>query len=95
MHAQIDGGYLPIQLGPEDRIQRIKFGFMGELQNVQGINFIEIWDNARRHQAVGDRDVSSGFVECSVPEGFVGLKGFYGYHTKGKVIERIGVIWGK
>lgn len=92
-HAQAEGRLL-MELGPAERIISITMGFTDEIQRVRGINYIKV-DGTNGHKCVGKESPNHDLIVCSVPEGFVGLKGFYGYHREGELIERIGVIWGK
>ncbi|KAG8691308.1 hypothetical protein FRC11_005055 [Ceratobasidium sp. 423] len=93
-NAQPQGG-LVLRLGTDERVVRIKIGFGAEVNRVKGVRFVEVWVSPQGHRALGEESGCESFVDCSVPDGFVGLKGFYGYDQPGKVIERIGAIWGK
>ncbi|CCO33674.1 hypothetical protein BN14_07759 [Rhizoctonia solani AG-1 IB] len=86
---------LTLRLGDGERVVRIKIGFGREVNRVKGVKFIEVWVTPQGHRALGEETGCETFVDCSVPDGFLGLKGFYGYEQPGKVIERIGAIWGK
>ncbi|KAF8648227.1 hypothetical protein AX16_006364 [Volvariella volvacea WC 439] len=88
------GGQLVMNLGPGDRITRIKLGWGNKVHGVQGITYVEVWATGQ-HKRVGSSDGSYGSMEKNIPAGFTGLKGFYGSHQDEKVIERIGCIWGK
>ncbi|CAE6443611.1 unnamed protein product [Rhizoctonia solani] len=86
---------ITLRLDPGDRIVRLKIGFGAEVNRVKGVKFIELWVNPQGHRALGKEEDCVEFLDCPVPEGLKGLKGFYGYEQPGKVIERIGIIWGK
>ncbi|CAE6444203.1 unnamed protein product, partial [Rhizoctonia solani] len=85
---------LVLRLGSDERVVRLKIGFGPEVNRVKGVRFIEVWVTPQGHRALGDEAGCEKVLDCAAPDGFVGLKGFYGYEQSGKVVERIGVIWG-
>ncbi|CUA68059.1 hypothetical protein RSOLAG22IIIB_07733 [Rhizoctonia solani] len=86
---------LVLRLGFDERVVRLRIGFGPEVNRVKGVRFIEVWVTPQGHRALGDEAGCEKVLDCAAPDGFVGLKGFYGYEQSGKVVERIGVIWGK
>ncbi|CAE6476509.1 unnamed protein product [Rhizoctonia solani] len=91
-----DIGRINIGLGASDRITCLKFG-LDKKQEVVRIRSVEVQTSGGQHKKVPGSELakeSDDHVTCHIPDGFSGLKGFYGYKAQGKV-ERIGVIWGK
>ncbi|KAG8768858.1 hypothetical protein FRC12_005315 [Ceratobasidium sp. 428] len=67
----------------------------GKDGGVYGIKSMEV--DVKGGAKKGLRKAAEGdiVVQCLAPDGFSGLKGFYGHAPNDKPIERIGVIWGK
>ena len=85
-------GTLAINLNEGEYITRIKMSKGTHICGVEGVMFVEVGTSQGRVERVGsDRGLDT--TECVPPQGFLGLKGFFGW--QGEVIDRLGAIWGR
>ena len=82
-------GRLSISLSEGEFITKVRLA-VGE--NACGVSYVEVVTSQGRVESVGDAH-GRHIIEGTPPNGFLGLKGFYGRH--GGVLDRMGAIWGQ
>ncbi|KAF8419175.1 hypothetical protein EV426DRAFT_616215 [Tirmania nivea] len=83
---------LSMGLSHDELITKVRLAAGKCCRGLFGVIFMEIETSQGRVGSVGDAH-GNYIIEGVAPAGFLGLKGFYG--CEGKVVDKMGAIWGK